>query len=242
MAAGAGYIEFATGDVLTASAANSYLASQVVMVFADAAARTAAIASPQEGMISYLKDTNATEYYSGSAWVAVGATPTTPGLSLVTSGSFTSSSAVNINNCFSSTYMNYKIIFNFTNSDSGNRDVKARMRVSGSDATGSNYSYGQVGYRSDGASTYNTSSTNATYFDFGRANSGNKVSTTWEIFRPFQASPTVYWGGYSGDDNTSAFYNNGGGLHSVSTSYDGFSVFPTTGNISGNYYIYGYKD
>ena len=72
MAAGQGYIEFATGDVLTAAAANGYLASQVVMVFASAAARTSAIASPQEGMISYLKDTNATEYYSGTAWVAVG--------------------------------------------------------------------------------------------------------------------------------------------------------------------------
>jgi hypothetical protein len=72
MAAGQGYIEFATGDVLTAASANGYLASQVVMVFADAAARTSAIASPQEGMISYLKDTNATQYYSGSAWVSVG--------------------------------------------------------------------------------------------------------------------------------------------------------------------------
>jgi hypothetical protein len=73
MAAGLGYIEFATGDVLTAASANGYLASQVVMVFASAAARTSAIASPQEGMISYLKDTNSTEYYSGSAWVAIGA-------------------------------------------------------------------------------------------------------------------------------------------------------------------------
>jgi len=72
MAAGQGFIEFSTGDVLTAAAANGYLASQVVMVFADAAARTSAIASPQEGMISYLKDTNSTEYYSGSAWVALG--------------------------------------------------------------------------------------------------------------------------------------------------------------------------
>jgi hypothetical protein len=44
------------------------------MVFASAAARTTAITSPQEGMISYLKDTNATQYYSGSAWVGVGGT------------------------------------------------------------------------------------------------------------------------------------------------------------------------
>jgi hypothetical protein len=72
MAAGLGFKEFTTGDVLTAADANGYLASQVVMVFADAAARTAAITSPQEGMISYLKDTNATQYYSGSAWVSVG--------------------------------------------------------------------------------------------------------------------------------------------------------------------------
>ena len=74
MAAGQGYIEFATGDVLTAAAANGYLASQVVMVFASSAARTSAIASPQEGMLSYLKDTNAVEAYDGAAWISVGST------------------------------------------------------------------------------------------------------------------------------------------------------------------------
>jgi hypothetical protein len=72
MAAGLGYKEFLVGDILTAADANGYLASQTVMVFADSAARTAAITSPQEGMISYLKDTNATQYYSGSAWVSIG--------------------------------------------------------------------------------------------------------------------------------------------------------------------------
>jgi len=71
MAAGLGYKEFTTGDVLTAADANGYLASQVVMVFASAAARTSAIASPQEGMISFRKDADVMEYYSGSAWVAV---------------------------------------------------------------------------------------------------------------------------------------------------------------------------
>lgn len=74
MAAGLGYVEFATGDVLTAAAANGYLASQVVMVFASSAARTSAIASPQEGMMSYLKDTNSVEAYDGSAWISVGST------------------------------------------------------------------------------------------------------------------------------------------------------------------------
>jgi hypothetical protein len=72
MAAGLGFIEFTTGDVLTAAAANGYLASQVVMVFADSAARTTAITSPQEGMISFLKDTNAVQAYDGAAWVGIG--------------------------------------------------------------------------------------------------------------------------------------------------------------------------
>jgi len=72
MAAGLGFKTFTTGEVLTAADTNGYL-MQGVNVFADAAARTAAITSPQEGQMSYLKDTNSTEYYSGSSWVAVGA-------------------------------------------------------------------------------------------------------------------------------------------------------------------------
>lgn len=72
MAAGLGFKDFVTGEVLTANDVDGYL-MQGVWVFADAAARTAAVTSPQEGNMSYLKDTNSTEYYSGSAWVAVGA-------------------------------------------------------------------------------------------------------------------------------------------------------------------------
>jgi hypothetical protein len=42
---------------------------QGINVFASSAARAAAITSPQEGQYSYLKDTNALEYYDGAAWV-----------------------------------------------------------------------------------------------------------------------------------------------------------------------------
>jgi hypothetical protein len=72
--AGLGYKNFNTGDVLTAGDVDNYLMEQTVMVFADAAARTSALTAVlAEGMISYLKDTNATQYYSGSAWVNIGA-------------------------------------------------------------------------------------------------------------------------------------------------------------------------
>ena len=71
MAAGLGFKTFTTGEVLTAADTNGYL-MQGVLVFASAAARDAAITSPQEGQFAYLKDTNATTYYTGSAWAASG--------------------------------------------------------------------------------------------------------------------------------------------------------------------------
>jgi len=82
MAAGLGLKTFVTGDVLTAADTNGYL-MQGVWVFASAAARSAAVTSPQEGNFSFLKDTNSTEYYDGSAWVAVASvfTPATTYLS-----------------------------------------------------------------------------------------------------------------------------------------------------------------
>jgi len=71
MAAGQGFKTFATGDVLTAADTNGYL-MQGIWVFANAAARDAAVTSPQEGNACYLKDTDAVQTYSGSAWVAIG--------------------------------------------------------------------------------------------------------------------------------------------------------------------------
>ena len=70
MAAGLGFKTFTTGEVLTAADTNGYL-MQGVLVFADAAARTAAITSPQEGQMSYLKSDDAVYKYNGSAWVNI---------------------------------------------------------------------------------------------------------------------------------------------------------------------------
>ena len=67
MAAGLGFKDFTTGEVLTAADVDGYL-MQGVWVFASATARDAAVTSPQEGNFAYLKDTNTTTYYTGSAW------------------------------------------------------------------------------------------------------------------------------------------------------------------------------
>ena len=71
MAAGLGFKDFVTGEVLTAGDVDGYL-MQGTWVFASAAARDAAVTSPQEGNMCFLKDTDVTQYYSGSSWVNVG--------------------------------------------------------------------------------------------------------------------------------------------------------------------------
>ena len=75
--AGLGRKVFTAGEVLTAANVQGYLMDQTVMVFDDEAARTAAIGTPTEGMVSYTKDDNALEYYSGAVWTPVGLDPYT---------------------------------------------------------------------------------------------------------------------------------------------------------------------
>jgi hypothetical protein len=43
-----------------------------VNTFADSSARSTAITSPSEGMVSYLEDTNQIEVYTGAAWAGIG--------------------------------------------------------------------------------------------------------------------------------------------------------------------------
>jgi len=64
--AGAGFKLFQDGQVLLASEVNEYMMQQQIMVFADAAARDAAITSPSEGMFAFLKDTDTLTVYKTS--------------------------------------------------------------------------------------------------------------------------------------------------------------------------------
>lgn len=62
--AGSGFRTFTAGAVLTAAQVQNYLQDQAVMVFASASARTTALASPAQGMMSFLNDSNSYwQYY-----------------------------------------------------------------------------------------------------------------------------------------------------------------------------------
>lgn len=71
--AGLGRKVFAANEVLTAADVNGYLMDQSVMVFADAAARTTALPTPDDGMMSFLEDILQVQVYSGAVlgWTAI---------------------------------------------------------------------------------------------------------------------------------------------------------------------------
>jgi hypothetical protein len=78
--------QFTPGEVLSAADVNTFLMDQAVMTFADSDARGSAIGTATEGMLTYLADTNAYQYWDGSAYEPLVdiPTPTSPTNSTVT--------------------------------------------------------------------------------------------------------------------------------------------------------------
>jgi len=66
--AGAGFKTFTAGDVLTATDVNTYLMQQATQTYANSAARSSAVPTPSQGMVSYLSDGNIVETYDGANW------------------------------------------------------------------------------------------------------------------------------------------------------------------------------
>jgi hypothetical protein len=66
---GSGYLDFTTGQVLTADTVDGYLMRQTVMTFASSTARDTALSGVlDEGMVAYLEDTDSLTYCTGAAW------------------------------------------------------------------------------------------------------------------------------------------------------------------------------
>ena len=91
-----GWKDWTVGEVVTEPDFQAYVQNQVVQVYAGTASRGTTLGTAvEEGMVSYLEDTNAVEVYDGSAWVSIATgdiTAVTAGTGLTgggTSGSVT---------------------------------------------------------------------------------------------------------------------------------------------------------
>jgi hypothetical protein len=232
-------------------AASLSLANRVdlvgVLPFADSAARDAAITSPSDGQYVYLQDTNTTQFYNGATWQTAG---TTPGLNLVTptsiansggsasaSGgqvSFTSVNSVSLNGVLSATYDNYRMVISST--FSGDNSMHARLRLSGSDATGTTYFYQRVTGSASSASS--TGQSSIAYLYLGDC-SGNLSAWSIDMFNPAKASETQALTLNVRSNNSIQTVS---GVHTTATAYDGITFFPAAGTMSGTIRVYGYQN
>jgi hypothetical protein len=237
MAAGLGFKEFTTGDVLTAADANGYLASQVVMVFADSAARAAAITSPQEGMITFLKDTNATEYYSGSAYVAVGAASTS-GMTLIVRTPFSGVASQAFDNVFTSTYYNYLVVIDDIFAATGGDDLHLQLRYAGPTTQTASY-YGSSFAVPFSGATAITASNNASQMTISAITGTSGTPASGHFFVNNVGNSSLipnFRGQYTDSDANQISF---GGNINVARTYTGFLLKSSSTNITGSVSIYG---
>jgi hypothetical protein len=248
---GAGFKTFTAGSILTASDVQNYLQDQSVMVFGGTAARSSAIgtANFEEGMLTYLTDVDKLQVYTGASFVDVyPAAATNQGLTLINTTSFSAVTSQSINDVFSATYDNYRIVANILGAGAGGGGFanRLRLRVSGADNTASNYRYAGYGLGDPSADNIFKVQSNGltTSFILEAASSQSYSYKVIDIFSPFKTENTSinYQGMYV--ESTPKFLNyNMGGVTSVTTSYTGFTIFTADAGttIEGRISVYGYN-
>jgi hypothetical protein len=225
---------FTAGEVLAAADVNSFLMDQSVMSFADTAARGSAIPSPVEGMVTYLEDTNFYESYTGAAWQTL-ANQAGSGLVFLRKETFSGVASQNVNNVFSTTYQHYKVIISAIGS--GNVDLRFRLRAA-SDADGNDYT--TLLSISENTSI-TTTTTTATSIRASDMRATNRTSVSMDVFNPFLTART----GFSSVAvrpvaNIQQFL--AVAEHGLSNSYTGLTLFSSSGTMTGEVQVYGYKE
>ena len=233
------YKVFSNGSVLNASDLNDYLMNQSVMVFSSSTARASAIATPIEGMLTYLEDTNAYEYWDGSAWVAFGGGGGGGDFTLVARTSFSAVAGQNFDNVFTSDYAVYRVVVENIFSSTAGDTLEFQTRVGG--VTRTNSYYGAIGTAIFNSTGYNgtLNTNNAASLRIGTANLGpNTTTLSFDIYNVGTSAVARLTGnGLTGEMGIVTFF---GGYRLATEVVDGFRLFGPAGNITGTVAIYGY--
>jgi len=157
-----------------------------------------------------------------------------PGMVLLNTTSFSAVSSQSVNDVFSATYENYMVVLNVLSSASDNI-IRLRLRASGTDASGSDYTSQALVVFSTTVS--GSRITSASSLDIFRQDTSWNGATSF-IHKPNLATATQF--------NTSNAWSLEGariglytGSHSLTNAYTGFTLIPATGNITGTVRVYG---
>lgn len=157
------------------------------------------------------------------------------GLTLIASQSFSAVSSVSVNNCFSSAYDNYFILYRAT--ATGASDIAFRLRSAGTDASSSVYAWG---YMDSTTSGYFGQITAQSQWRIGRCeDSSSYAFGDANILGPYLSAYTGMTSKATTRQQGNVALHNG--THAASTSYDGFSLIfgaSTTGSLR----VYGYTN
>jgi hypothetical protein len=165
----------------------------------------------------------------------------TSNLVKINSTSFSAVSSQSINNVFSSTYDKYVVLAYFSQS-SNTAEIRSRLRVSGADNTTTNYNASGLTLFSSGSSTGNAGE-GITYF--GQYGISNECYYIMNFTQPFQTANTLvsidaslYQTGTGRKSNRGIY----AGTFAATTSFDGFTIYPSTGTITGKITVFGIKE
>jgi hypothetical protein len=173
---------------------------------------------------------------TGLKWAAAGSVG---GLVHINTTSFSAVASQSVNDVFSATYKNYKIIFTASGTLA---NLLFRVRVNGSDLSGSDYNYQYL--LGDGSGASAVRSSNQTSFQAGGIGS-TETQTILEVSNVFATKVTgfksldLYYA--SGTLTLPANFHLVGNVNNTS-SYTGFTFFPSTGTMTGSISVYGYKE
>jgi hypothetical protein len=169
------------------------------------------------------------------------AAPGASALTLVSATTFSGVSSHSVNNCFTSTYRYYRILCDFTEAFTTNRNLLFRLRASSTDSTASYNAVDVYGYNAVVGAETDVQGTDE-FFLGGVGANMTLGHFKADLFAPQLAAPTGIQWGLAGYQSASFFSYTGIGVHTASTSYDGFTIYTSSENITGTIKVYGYQN
>ena len=162
-------------------------------------------------------------------------------IALISSTTFSGSSAHNVNDVFSTTYQNYLIQINH-DAPSATGYQQLRLRVSGADNTTSNYFWSGIYNISNATTPAGEGASAQTSFTYAYLESAATASCTFQIANPFETKATTYSNIMARTTGTQSLIYSNAGAFNTTTSFTGFTLYPASGTITGKVRVYGYNN